>query len=112
NTPDQLGYDLVLATPLPIALPATVQLEYQRIDTYTYMRGFYDEVYQYYNVPLGSELGPDADYGKISGEVFPTGWVRLAADVGMWRRGLQRIDERPGQEAVGNPSTRFPSETT
>jgi hypothetical protein len=109
NTPDELGYDLVLSSPVPLGVPATIELEYQRMDTYTYMREFYDEVYQYYNVPLGSSLGPDADYGRIQGEIYPRAWLRLAADVGVWRRGLLRIDQRPGQDAVGHPSTVFPS---
>jgi len=109
NTPDLLGYDLVLTSPVPIPWPASVQVEYQRVDTYTYLREFYDEVLQYYNVPLASALGPDADYARIGGEMFPTGWMRLAADVGIWRRGLQRIYERPAQDAVGHPSTVFPS---
>jgi hypothetical protein len=109
NTPDQLGYDLVLSTPVPIGRPASIELEYQRIDTYTYIREFYDEMYQYYNVPIGSQIGPDADYGRIEAEIFPTGWIRVAGDVGLWRRGLQRIYERPGQDAVGHPNTAFPS---
>lgn len=109
NTPDLLGYDLTLSSPVPIGRPASIELEYERVDTYTYLRQFYDEVLQYDNEPLGSALGPDADYGVIRGEILPTAWVRLAGDAGIWRRGLQRIYERPGQDAVGHPSTAFPS---
>ena len=109
NTPDLLGYVLTVSSPVPIGVPATVQLQYQRVDTYTYLREFYDEVLQYYNNPLASELGPDADYGRISGEILPTGWIRLAGDAGIWRRGLQRIYERPAQNAVGHPGIGFPS---
>jgi hypothetical protein len=109
KTPDQLGYVLSLSSPLPVKLPATVQLQYQRVDSYTYMREFYTEVYQQYNVPLGSELGPDADILTIGGDVFTTGWIRLAADLGWWRRGLQRIYERPAQEATGHAGEPFPT---
>ncbi len=112
NTPDLLGYVLTVSSPVPIGVPATVQLQYQRVDTYTYLREFYDEVLQYYNNPLASELGPDADYGSIAGEILPTGWIRLAGDAGIWRRGLQRIYERPSQNAVGNPGLAFPSSAT
>src|SRR5208283_3150521 len=87
QTPDQLGYVLTLDSPLPVKLPATIQLQYQRVDSYTYLRKFYTEVYQQYNLPLGSELGPDADIATLSGEVFPTGWIRVGADIGWWRRG-------------------------
>lgn len=109
KTPDQLGYVLTLTSPLPVRLPATVELQYQRVDSYTYLRNFYTEVYQQYNVPLGSELGPDADIATISAEVFPTGWIRAAADIGWWRRGLQRIYERPAQEATGHAGVPFPT---
>jgi len=109
DTPDQLGYDLVLAAPVPLPLPATLAVEYQRIDSYTYMRGYYSEVYQQYNVPLGSALGPDADYARVAADLFPTGWLRLAADAGVWRRGLQRIDERPGQSAARHVGEPFPT---
>ena len=43
KTPDQLGYDLTLAAPLPVSVPGTVSLEYERIDSYTYMRQFYND---------------------------------------------------------------------
>ena len=109
KTPDQLGYVLTLTSPLPIRLPATVELQYERVDSYTYLRKFYTEVYQQYNVPLGSNLGPDADIATLSAEVFPTGWIRAAADIGWWRRGLERIYERPAQEATGHAGAPFPT---
>ena len=45
----------------PVVRPASLQVEYRRIDSYTYLRGRYNEVYQQLGRPLGSELGPDAD---------------------------------------------------
>ncbi len=109
NTPDELGYDLSISSPVPLWRPASIELVYKRVDTYTYLREYYDEALEYYNEPLASALGPDADYGYVAGEILPTGWLRLAADAGIWRRGLQRIYERPSQEGVGHPSTLFPS---
>jgi hypothetical protein len=69
----------------------------------------YTNVYQNYNQPLGSEIGPDADYGMVAADTFLRGWLRLAADVGVWRRGLQRIYERPGQGPNGQANAPFPT---
>lgn len=111
-TPDQLGWRLTASTPLPLAIPSTGSLTYEHIDSYTYMRPYYMEVYQYYNVPLGSALGPDADYLHADADVFATPFIRLAAGLGEWRRGLQRIDERPAQTAVGTGGDApFPTST-
>jgi hypothetical protein len=109
TTPDQLGYDLTLSSPVPISVPATVNLEYERIDSYTYERQFYTTVYENYNQPLGSQLGPDADYGHLGAEAFPRPWLRVAAGLGFWRRGLQRIYERPAQMATGHANAPFPT---
>jgi hypothetical protein len=111
KTPDQLGYDLTLSTPLPVPLSSTLSLEYERMDSYTYMRAFYTEVYQHYDQPLGSQLGPDADYGRVGADVFPRPWLRVAAGLGFWRRGLQRIYERPAQMATGHANAPFPTST-
>ncbi len=109
TTPDQLGYDLTLSSPLPVSVPATVSLEYERIDSYTYERQFYTTVYENYDQPLGSRLGPDADYGHLEAEAFPRPWLRVAAGLGFWRRGLQRIFERPAQMATGHANAPFPT---
>jgi hypothetical protein len=109
TTPDQLGYDLTLSSPLPVAVPATVSLEYERIDSYTYERQYYTTVYENYDEPLGSQLGPDADYGHLEVEAFPRAWLRVAAGAGFWRRGLQRIYERPAQMATGHADAPFPT---
>ena len=109
ETPDQLGYDVTLSAPLPVSMPSTLSLEYERIDSYTYQREFYMAVYQNYDQPLGSQLGPDADYGHVDADIFPRPWLRLAAGLGVWRRGLQRIDERPAQMATGHADAPFPT---
>lgn len=109
RAPDQLGYELTASVPLPISMPATLQLDYRRVNSYTYLDRFYTRVYQAYNQPLGSELGPDADDSRVQADIFPTGWLRLAADVGVWRRGLLRIDQRPGADLNGHANAPFPS---
>ena len=109
KTPDQLGWRLLATTPLPLAWPASGAVEYRHVNSYTYMRGNYDEVYQQFDRPVGSELGPDADDLRASGELWPSGRVRLAGSIGRWRRGVLRIDQRPGQRATGNAGKPFPS---
>jgi hypothetical protein len=66
-------------------------------------------VYENYDQPLGSRLGPDADYGHLEAEAFPRPWLRVAAGLGFWRRGLQRIFERPAQMATGHANAPFPT---
>jgi len=108
-TPDQLGWDLMARAPLPIDRTSTVQLTYERVDSYTYQQPYYMEVWQYYNTPIGSELGPDADYAHVDADVFVTPRVRFAGGLGEWRRGLQRIYERPAQGPVGHAGVPFPT---
>lgn len=109
--PDQLAYELSVSVPVPISVPATLTADYRRADSYTYLDVHYTNVFQSYNQPLGSALGPDADYGMVAADVFPLAWLRLSGDVGVWRRGLQRIDERPGQSPNGHAGDPFPTST-
>jgi len=109
RTPDQLGWRLELTTRLPLLRPASATVEYRRLDSYTYMRGDYDAVYQHFDRPLGSELGPDADDLRAGGEIWATGRLRFAAALGRWRRGTLRVYQRPGQRATGNTGRPFPT---
>ena len=109
--PDQLAWrvagSLPVATPVPVILGA----EYRRIDSYTYLRRSYNAVYQRYHAPIGSELGPDADLVRAEAESWLSGTTRIAASLGRWRRGAQRIDFRPSPAAEGHAGERFPSAT-
>ena len=109
RTPDQLGWRLELTTRLPLLRPASATVEYRRLDSYTYMRGDYDAVYQHFDRPLGSELGPDADDLRAGGEIWATGRLSFAAALGRWRRGTLRVYQRPGQRATGNAGRPFPT---
>ena len=106
KTPDQLGYDLTLSMPVPVPMPSTLSLEYERMDSYTYQRQYYTAVYENYDQPLGSQLGPDADYGHVEADAFPRSWLRVAAGLGFWRRGLQRI--RANLERFDRPGNATP----
>jgi Capsule assembly protein Wzi len=114
TTPDQLGWQLSASSPINVKLPwtlnaLTVNALYERVDSYTYMREYYDEVYQHYNVPLGSVLGPDADFFRAGAEVYLGGWLRISAGGGPWRHGDNRIFDRPGREATGHADASFPT---
>ncbi|MEJ7811600.1 MAG: capsule assembly Wzi family protein [Gemmatimonadaceae bacterium] len=111
NNPDKLGWRVAATLALPLGVPASVGLEYKRVDSYTYLRDFYAQAYALYDQPLGSELGPDADLLRATGEVWANGRLRVSAGVGRWRRGALRIDTRPGPRAFGHAGEPFPSVT-
>jgi hypothetical protein len=86
-------------------------VEYRRVGSYTYLRDLYAHVYQQYDGPIGSELGPDADMLRASGEVWPNGRMRLLGAIARWRQGAQRIFDRPSAGAFGHAGEPFPSVT-
>lgn len=110
-TPNQLAWRLAATAGLPLPRPSNAGVEYRRIDNYTYMRGVYSEVYQQYDRPLGSELGPGSDLLQALAETWLTPTARFGARLGVWRQGALRIDQRPGQRASGNAGASFPRTT-
>jgi hypothetical protein len=96
---DQLAWALRAVAPLPTPVPAMLGAEYTRVGTFTYLRQPYSVAYQHFGRPLGSELGPDTDIARVTGELWPHGKARVAASVGLWRRGALRIGDRPGRSA-------------
>ena len=106
---DQLAWRASLSAPLPTARRSAVGLEYRHVNSYTYLRNAYSEVYQSYDQPLGSELGPDADLMRATGEVWLRGVMRLSAAVGWWRQGALRIYQRPSQSPNFHGGEPFPS---
>lgn len=109
-TPDQLGWRLAAAR--PVAGPLSVGLEYGRVSSYTYIRQDYSTVYQTYGQPLGSELGPDADRLRGQADLWLAPRARVRVGATRWRRGAQRLDQRPGASAYGHAGEPFPSVTT
>jgi hypothetical protein len=81
------------------------------VDSYAYMRDFYTDVYQQYDKPLGSVLGPGADLLRLSGETWLGGATRLSAGLGRWRQGGLRIDQRPAQGPNDKAGLPFPATT-
>lgn len=109
RVPDQLAWWVKTTAALPLVAPASIALDYKRVDAFTYRRRPYAEVYQNFDRPLGSELGPDSDLVRAGAELWPTERVRLSGSAGYWRRGAVRIDERPGQSAAEAGVGPYPS---
>jgi hypothetical protein len=110
-TPNQLAWRIEGRQGWAAPMPGSLGLEYERVDGYTYLRGLYTDVYEFSDRPLGSELGPDADRARGFVELWPSGTLRVASSVGVWRRGAQRLGRRPAEGAVGNAGQTFPTTT-
>jgi hypothetical protein len=111
NLPHQLAWRLATTLALPLARPTSLGVEYRRVGSYTYLRDLYAHVYQRYDAPIGSELGPDADMLRLTGEMWPNGRLRLSGGIARWRHGAQRIFDRPSEGAFGHAGEPFPSVT-
>jgi hypothetical protein len=111
KTADQLAWRLFGSLPLALGTATNLTAEYTRIDSYTYMRDFYTDVYQQYDKPLGSVLGPGSDRLRVAAETWVGGGVRVGGSVGTWRQGGLRIDQRPANGPNGNADKPFPAAT-
>ncbi|HUQ82030.1 MAG TPA: capsule assembly Wzi family protein [Gemmatimonadaceae bacterium] len=111
RTADQLAWRLYGVFGLPLGVGASATAEYRRVDSYAYMRDFYTDVYQQYDKPLGSVLGPGSDLLRLSGETWLRGDMRLSGGIGRWRQGALRIDQRPAQGPNDNADRPFPATT-
>jgi hypothetical protein len=109
RTADQLAWRVFGSVGIPVGTGSSIDAEYRRVDSYAYMRDFYSEVYQQYDKPLGSALGPGADLMRVSGETWLGGDVRLSAGLGRWRQGSLRIDQRPADGPNDNAGASFPA---
>lgn len=107
--PDLLGWNVRGAYALPLPVPTSLTLQYRRLGSYTYFHPVYTSTWQQYDQPIGSELGPDADMGRLSAEIWPAGRLRLSAGLARWRRGAQRIDRRPPPDRAHHAGNPFPS---
>jgi hypothetical protein len=111
NIQDQLAWSIRGSQSLPLIIPTAAVAEYRHVNSYTYLRNRYATAYQNYDQPLGSELGPDADFWRIGGELWPQSLVKLSGGAGMWRQGAQRLEQRPGRNSNGHGGEPFPSVT-
>jgi len=111
QTADQLAWRLYASMPIPVGNGTSATLDFKRVDSYAYMRDFYTDVYQQYDKPLGSALGPGADLLRLGAETWIGGDIRVSGGVGRWRQGGLRIDQRPAQGPNGNAGKPFPATT-
>jgi hypothetical protein len=112
QTADQLAWRVFASTAIPVGTASSASLEYRRADSYAYLRDFYTDVYQTYDKPIGSVLGPDADLVRASGETWLGGETKLSAGIGRWRQGALRIFQRPADGPNGNAGQPYPSTST
>jgi len=111
RTADQLAWRVYGSLALPVGSSTSATAEYRRVDSYAYMRDFYTDVYQQYDKPLGSVLGPGSDLMRLSGETWLAGDLRLSAGIGRWRQGGLRLDQRPADGPNDNADLPFPATT-
>lgn len=109
--PDQIAWNVLGSVALPLPLPASVALQYRRAGSFTYLSWSFANSWQQYGQPIGSELGPDADLARFSGELWPSGRLRLAAGLSHWRHGANRLETRPVPPRTGHSGDPFPSTT-
>ncbi|HEY9514071.1 MAG TPA: hypothetical protein VIQ74_00220 [Gemmatimonadaceae bacterium] len=109
--PDQLAWNVRGSVALPSALPASLALQYKRSGSFTYLSWSHANSWQQYGQPIGSELGPDADMARLSGDIWPSGKLLLTTGVSHWRRGAQRLEVRPVPSRQGHSGDPFPSTT-
>jgi hypothetical protein len=107
--PDLIAWNVLGSVALPLPLPASVALQYRRAGSFTYLSWSYANSWQQYGQPIGSELGPDADLARFSGEVWPSGRLRVGAGISYWRRGANRLETRPVPSRSGHSGDPFPS---
>lgn len=74
---------LYWAPPLPLDFRA----EYVLVTPFTYYHRLRDIMYENYSVPLGHELGPDADQGWVRLRFMPVTWFNFAVWSDYTRRG-------------------------
>ena len=109
--PDLLAYNLKATYALGLAIPISIGVQYRRAGSFTYLEKYYTSTWQQYDQPVGSELGPDADLARGFVDVWPLGKLHLSAGVSRWRRGSQRIFQRPPPDRTGHAGDPFPYAT-
>ncbi|HXY32143.1 MAG TPA: capsule assembly Wzi family protein [Gemmatimonadaceae bacterium] len=109
--PDLLGWNFKATYPIPLLSGSSVGVQYRRLSSFTYLEPFYTKVFQAYNQPIGSELGPGADMATGLFEVWPSGRLQLQGSLSRWRHGALRIDHRPPANREGQVGAPYPPVT-
>jgi hypothetical protein len=110
--PNQLAWTLGATYPLRLALATSIGVHWQKVQSFTYVgQPTYTKVYQSFEAPLGSSLGPDAQTVLGTFEIMTSPRLRFAATAGWWERGSQRLNERPPIDRTGHANDPFPDTT-
>lgn len=110
--PNQLAWTLGATYPLRLATAASIAINWQHIQSFTYIgQETYAKVYQSFDAPLGSNLGPDAQMVTGALEVFTSARLRFAGTIGWWERGAERLGQRPVVNRAGHAGDPYPDTT-
>ena len=110
--PNQLAWTLGATYPVKLAMAASVAVNWQHVQSFTYVgQETYAKVYQSFDAPLGSSLGPDAQMVTGALEVWTSPRLRFAGTLGWWERGSQRLNERPPVNRTGHANDPYPDTT-
>ena len=110
--PNQLAWILGATYPVGLALASSVGINWQKVQSFTYVgQPTYAKIYQSFEAPLGSNLGPDAQTITGTLEVLTSPRLRFALTGGWWERGSQRLNERPPIDRTGHADDPFPDTT-
>jgi len=110
--PNQLAWTLGATYPLNLMLASSIGVNWQKVQSFTYVgQPTYVKIYQDFEAPLGSSLGPDAQTVTGTFELMPSPRLRFAATAGWWERGSQRLNQRPPIDRTGHANDPFPDTT-
>ncbi|HUO52822.1 MAG TPA: hypothetical protein VMT93_09895, partial [Gemmatimonadaceae bacterium] len=110
--PNQLAWVLGATYPVPLGLSASVGLNWQHVQGFTYVgQPTFAKVYQNYEAPIGLNLGPDAQTVTGLLDVFASSRLHFTGELGWWERGAMRLDQRPPVDRTGHANDPYPDTT-
>ncbi len=110
--PNQLAWTLGASYPIALAMASSLSINWQLVQSFTYVgQERYSKVYQNFDAPIGSNLGPDAQTVLGTFEVWTSPRLRFGATGGWWERGSQRLDQRPPINRTGHAGDPYPDTT-
>jgi hypothetical protein len=110
--PNQLAWTLGASYPISLAMASSISINWQHVQSFTYVgQETFSKIYQNFDAPIGSNLGPDAQTLLGSFEVWTSPRLRFGATGGWWERGSQRLDQRPPINRTGHAGDPYPDTT-
>jgi hypothetical protein len=110
--PNQLAWTLGASYPLHLFVSTSVGINWRLVQSFTYVgQPTFSKVYQSFDAPIGSNLGPDAQTFTGNIETFFSSRLRFGATLGWWERGSQRLDQRPPVNRTNHAGDPYPDTT-